>query len=61
MLVTEEDARTIVCHETMGATAFVNCLGPRCMAWRWKGIEIVRNDPRTTVRTGYCGKAGNPE
>ncbi len=28
-----------------------NCIGPKCMAWRWTPDE----------KTGFCGVAGSPE
>jgi hypothetical protein len=37
----------------------MNCVGPRCMAWRWAVLEPVPN-PGGKEGTGYCGLAGNP-
>lgn len=35
------------------------CLGPGCMAWRWKHAESA-GEP-ASERVGYCGLAGKPE
>lgn len=56
MLVTVEEARKIVCQKSIAASSFVNCLGPRCMAWRWLGGYQDKPDAK-----GYCGEAGKPE
>ena len=38
-----------------GPTAPFFCLGPACMAWRWREDDISGTRPSTTH--GYCGKA----
>ena len=45
-----------------------DCIGPKCMAWRWNamvigetvgGIKILTNGERIMSKTdGYCGLAG---
>jgi hypothetical protein len=39
-----------------------NCLGSRCMAWRWAGYRKVRSGvvPQQDEAHGYCGLSGNP-
>jgi hypothetical protein len=32
----------------------INCIGPRCMAWRWAGQNHTGED------VGFCGLAGKP-
>lgn len=36
-------------------TAPMNCIGPRCMAWRW--LRGEKNDDESEF-LGFCGKAG---
>jgi len=51
MIVTEEQAKKIECVERMMSPDSFNCLGSKCMGWRWwKGDK----------RYGYCGLAGVP-
>jgi hypothetical protein len=55
-VVVLDDAGGIVkdiSHNLVGA----NCIGPRCMAWRWAGNVFLQN---SASRGGYCGLAGKP-
>ena len=46
----------------------LNCIGSRCMAWRWNPPEPIRGDHPTIstadqaapATTGYCGLARKP-
>ena len=72
MIVTEEEAKTKLCCESMLPTYVLEeatgrdlvpglCQGSACMAWRWG--EVERNDVTGKVLenvAGYCGKAGKP-
>ena len=63
--VTPEEADKMKCPMTFNSITTTNhyrCLGPECMAWRWKhvvttekinGFEIETVDSSTTH--GYCG------
>lgn len=63
MLVTEEEAKTKLCQETIQPIATAdriahegqNCIGSHCMGWRWG-----ENMHRDREKVGYCGKAGRP-
>ena len=52
MIVTEEFAKTKICHKTLGQPRgnTDTCMGRQCMAWQWA----------TQDKTGYCGLAGIP-
>jgi hypothetical protein len=57
MMVTVEEAKKLVCPLTMrdfAKGAQCGCLGPDCMAWRYK-------DHATDPTRGWCGLAGKPE
>lgn len=75
MIVTEEEAKTKFCPETIqpvGTDDRVwhdgqNCIGSACMAWRWQASLSVNNPSHVpgegqnvTRNRGYCGKAGRP-
>ena len=49
MIVTEEFAKTKICHKTIGQPRgnTYTCQGRQCMAWRWA----------TQDKAGYCGLA----
>jgi len=57
--VTPEEAKEKYCPQP----DFTNCLGPKCMAWRWtdEGRKWVKTEDgegyrKSTERThGYCG------
>lgn len=61
MIVTEEEANTKRCQETLAPVGTADrvwhdsagCIGSACMAWRW---AEWKHDPAT--RKGFCGKAG---
>lgn len=64
MLVTEAEAKTKHCCETLAAVTQGDgwvvmqshtCLASDCMAWRWG-----QNLDRSLTKVGYCGKAGKP-
>ncbi len=63
MLVTEEQAKTKLCQETLQPIATAdrvahegqNCVASACMAWRWG-----QNADRSLTKVGYCGKGGRP-
>lgn len=70
--MTEAEAGTRWCHRMPSDSS--NCIGSRCMAWRW--AERMKDDPRQYMmfpsppivmepvtdadgnRMGYCGLAG---
>lgn len=68
MIVTEEEAKTKVCQETLGGVSSwsggdyvhparsARCAGSACMAWRWKRHDYTG----APTSHGYCGKAGRP-
>jgi len=69
MLLTEEEAKTKVCHKTMAAFNEVNgpgpwkCIASDCMAWcvaydDWS--ENAATKEKTFHLRGYCGLAGKP-
>jgi len=79
MIVTAKEATTkLMCcmsHARVNETQIqtMHCLGPKCMAWRWKdlpwnGLSVVyrclcckTNNPKEydeNERRGYCGLAG---
>lgn len=65
MIVTEDEAKTKRCHQSMGfekQPAYPShCMGSACMAWRWLDSVEYRDEPRAGNRLqGYCGKAGRP-
>lgn len=37
-----------------------DCIGSRCMAWRWVVDPKQRHPDNPTKPTGYCGLAGKP-
>jgi len=69
---TEEEAKQKFCHLRVGMVPssareaeieYANCLGSRCMAWRWTKEYTAEMEPPkdfALVPTGYCGLAGNP-
>lgn len=75
MIVTEEEAKTKRCHETLAPVGTADrvwhdsgpCIGSACMAWRWandaqyaeSGIEEKFLGDPNFI-AGYCGKAGKP-
>jgi len=60
MRVRQEVAMLKICPVTRNnsftANVDNNCLGSKCMAWRWTGGYADQPDS-----TGYCGMAGEPE
>jgi hypothetical protein len=36
MILTEDEAKTKICQETIGSARLKSCLGTACMAWRWE-------------------------
>lgn len=64
-MYTEAEARSKWCHRVSLDAAddgknsrdvtrsYVECLGSRCMAWRWIGSQGPEQQ-------GYCGLAGKP-
>ena len=70
MLVTEKQAAGMICPQTcqrLGETEAGLCLGPRCMAWRWRewtrpsgDVVFVRMRDSKPLR-GFCGLAGTAE
>ncbi len=56
---TEEEAKTKWCPQIVDADSLMSgeqsgdCIGSRCMAWRWLGSKGPEQQ-------GYCGLAGRP-
>lgn len=58
--VTPEEAKEKLCPQP----DFTNCLGPKCMAWRWQALTEPSYQPTTlkmiepvlSTTHGYCGK-----
>lgn len=70
MLMTEEEAKELACHKTMGRKwdEVRKCIGSDCMAWRVVRSGTINNPTRTPGQGfgtrpagGYCGLAGKPE
>ena len=68
MKLTEDEASKVTCPETLinhGDSESQNCIGSRCMAWRWCGERWERNKAGERIRAkddlGYCGIAGKPD
>lgn len=60
MIVEEKKADDFKCAQF----AAFNCLGSRCMAWRWADNIVKHNklelaDGKSTTH-GFCGLAGRP-
>ena len=66
--VTPEEAREVGCPLSMAGNPHIahkSCLGPNCMAWRWrpKGHQDLMQGamlqlplvPEETMTHGYCG------
>ena len=63
--VTPEEAKEIGCVMSMGrqnpSIVYQTCLGPNCMAWRWKPTHRQAEWPTPQIVTeygtthGYCG------
>ncbi|MEN6421292.1 MAG: hypothetical protein ABFD76_05035 [Smithella sp.] len=63
MIVTEEEAKSIVCRNS-GSTGDRLCLATGCMNWRWSPFLERNYDGSITVdqpQKGYCGLAGEPK
>ena len=66
MILTEQEAKKTKCPQSIiGAyddTEISNCLGSKCMAWRWNSGPINTNIEGGEIRCkddrGYCGLAG---
>lgn len=75
MTLTEEEAKTKWCQESIYETS--KCLGSACMAWRWRTeggsyeavsigysseayARLVPGSGVPSTTHGYCGKAGRP-
>jgi len=56
MRIQQELALVKVCPASRSKPHDENCLGSKCMAWRWTGGYADKPDS-----TGYCGMAGEPE
>jgi len=40
------------------------CDGPKCMAWRWQGLPVIKDgalqfEPHYSATHGYCGMVRN--
>jgi hypothetical protein len=61
MIVEEVSAHEKACC-AMGVES--NCVGSRCMAWRWDREETSRNANgygiKNSTTHGFCGLAGRP-
>ena len=63
---TEEEAKEKVCPQAvhmLGMQPLINCMGGRCMAWRWKHEDFVDEFAGNKVEykgKGYCGLGGKP-
>ena len=59
--VTPEEAKEIGCVMSMArdnpSLVYQTCLGPKCMAWRWKQMKDLSGKviKRTSKTHGYCG------
>jgi hypothetical protein len=70
--LTEDEARTRVCLQTMHTPNGFLCRTSRCMAWRWEvvcrnrmesygaGMWPAPNPIYERTDRGYCGLAGRP-
>ena len=56
MLMPENKAQERVCPLMSSGTETVQCMGSRCMAWRFNEKHKYPQE-----QTGYCGLAGQPE
>lgn len=52
--MTEEEAKTIICHKTIGLHE-KGCIGSACTAWRWKrdGLTIGSSAHLTGTQMGW--------
>lgn len=72
MIIKEDDAKKLICHQTFAAPAIPHpddpalnirddgpwtCLGSTCMAWRWQRRSSGLGGPPF----GYCGLVGDHE
>jgi hypothetical protein len=55
MLVTEADARTLLCPLSFYYKTPITCRADRCMAWRPVTVRSNQGDP--DIDKGYCGMA----
>ena len=59
--ITPEEAKEIGCVMSMARenphTIYQFCLGPQCMAWRWKQMKDLSGKviKKTSTTHGYCG------
>jgi hypothetical protein len=74
MMLTEQEASTRACPLMLATEPFstvrsvFNCIGPRCMAWRWVDTLSVDNPSRVPGAArqeakrerGFCGLAVRP-
>lgn len=57
MIVTEIEAFGKICHRQFEAQPNLmgNCIGSRCMAWRWISTVDPPKGLETPERKGFCG------
>lgn len=51
MIIPVIDADRYSCPQPLNLPGPIQCLGLKCMAWRWADARKI---------TGYCGMAGEP-
>ena len=64
--MTEEEATTNRCPQSMSGAITRTCVASRCMAWRWVLVPdpAWANAPGNMMPSkteGYCGLAGVPQ
>lgn len=72
MFLTQSEANEKECRAPSTVTVYVtgsvvagseirshpNCVGSRCMHWRWEALRSIGHD--TYLDRGFCGLAGRP-
>ena len=60
MLLTVEEAKTLVCPIGFGSETGCACVAKGCPVWRWNEKER-EGGGYGAIRKGFCGLGGKPE